>query len=89
MKKKFYETPEFASFIKNYVIPGNGENIYKLLDDGSVSEYTNANEYCPAEHGHIVFSVRRSLDIKTVAGYIGMYRKLDEYCLLGDLTASS
>lgn len=82
IKQKFYETPEFAKFIQHHVLPGNGHNIYRLCDDGRVFEFINANEYCPADAGHIVFSIRRDPDILTVSGYIGMYRKLDKLGLL-------
>lgn len=82
MKKKFYEEPEFADFIEEHVIPGNGDNIYRLCDDGHVSEYLNGNEYCPDEYGHIIYSVRRDPEIKTVNGYLGMYRRLDEMRIL-------
>ena len=75
---KFYESPEFSTFIKKHVLPGNGCNVYRLIDDGSVSEYLSPREFCPAERGHVVFSVQRRPDIKTVAGYISLCRALDE-----------
>ena len=79
---KFYESPEFAEFIRNHVIPGNGCNVYRLIDDGSVSEYLSPREFCPAERGHVVFSVQRRPDIKTVDGYIGLCRSLEKAELL-------
>lgn len=79
---KFYESPEFADFIRDHVLPGNDRNVYRLIDDGSVSEYLSPREFCPAERGHVVFSIQRRPDIKTVAGYIGLCRSLEKAELL-------
>lgn len=81
-KPRFYEEPAFAAFIRDHVLPGNGRNIYRLCDDGSVSEYTNPCDYCPAEAGHVLYSVRRDPEIRTVDGYVGLFRTLDECELL-------
>lgn len=79
---KFYKTKEFKHFIEKAVIPGNGDNYYCLNEDGSVSEFTDGNSWCPA--GGAVLRIHRNPQYKGVAAYIGHFAELDAYGVLQD-----